>query len=342
MTTTFNVMRMSLDRWRIIAAVLLAAAVLAGCGTLTLRLSYNQGPRLLYWWLDAYVDLSDAQAPAARDAIGRWFGRHRATQLPEYADLLARLQAQALQPTTPRALCALWHEVRRHGDAALDSGLPSITAFVRSLEPGQLDNIERRFAKVNREFRAEHLEPEPAQRRRAALKRARERAEMLYGSLEPAQREQLAQAVAASPFDAQRWGAERLRRQEDILRTLRGLLAEPAMPPAQAQAELGALARRLQVSPRDEHRAYQERLTAYNCAVAAALHNTATARQREHARQRLRTWEEDLRELSGATAGQEAAPASGTVTRRGLTAGVGKSFSAASNIAAMTVVSPAL
>ena len=293
---------MSFDRWRIIAAALLGAALLAGCGGLTLRLSYGQGPRLLYWWLDNHVEMSAAQAPVVREAIGAWFRWHRVTQLPGYADMLARLQPRIAEPTTPQAVCAIWHDVRVQGDVALEHALPSVAAFVRTLTPGQLRNIERRFAKVNAEFREEHLQPEPAKRQSAALRRSRDRVEMLYGTLPQAQRERLVQAQAASPFDPERWNAERLRRQEDILHTLRGLLDERTLAPAQAQARLRALVRRLQTSPRDDYRAYQERLTAHNCAVSAEIHNTATPAQREHARTRLREWERDLREMAAAGA----------------------------------------
>jgi uncharacterized coiled-coil protein SlyX len=269
----------SLVRWRIIAAALLGAALLAGCGGLTLRLSYGQGPRLLYWWLDNYVEVSAAQAPAVREAIGSWFRWHRATQLPGYADLVARLQPRILEPTTPQAVCGIWHDVRAQGDVALEHALPPIAAFVRTLTPGQLRNIERRFA---------------------ALRRSRDRVEMLYGPLHQAQRDGLVQAQAASPFDPERWNAERVHRQEDILTTLRGLLDERTLTPAQVQARLRALVKRLQTSPRDDYRAYQEALTAHNCAVSAEIHNTATPTQREHARKRLREWERDLREMAAA------------------------------------------
>ena len=291
---------MSFYRWWIIAAALLGAALLAGCGGLTLRLSYGQGPRLLYWWLDNYVDVSAAQAPVVREAIGSWFRWHRATQLPGYADLVARLQPRILEPTTPQAVCAVWHDVRAQGDVALEHALPPIATFVRTLTPGQLRNVERRFAKVNAEFRDEHLQPDTAQRQRAALRRSRDRVEMLYGPLHQAQRDRLVQALAASPFDAERWNAERMHRQEDILTTLRGLLEERTLAPAQVQARLRALVKRLQSSPRDDYRAYQERLTAHNCAVSAEIHNTATHAQREHARTRLREWERDLREMAAA------------------------------------------
>ena len=52
-------------------------------------------------------------------------------------------------------------------------------------------------------------------------------------------------------------------------------------------------------SPRDAYRAYQQRLTQHNCAMAAQIHNLATPTQRRHAAQKLKRWEDDLRVLSG-------------------------------------------
>ena len=43
---------------------------------------------------------------------------------------------------------------------------------------------------------------------------------------------------------------------------------------------------------------YQRRLTDYNCAFVAQLHNSTTPAQRQAARDKLKDWEEDLRALA--------------------------------------------
>ena len=67
---------------------------------------------------------------------------------------------------------------------------------------------------------------------------------------------------------------------------------------AQAQAAVRVLVERALRSPRADYRAYQVRLAEDNCALAATMHNLATPEQRAHARQKLRSWEEDLRILA--------------------------------------------
>ena len=130
----------------------------------------------------------------------------------------------------------------------------------------------------------------------------------LYGTLDDAQRDAGRARVAASPFDAERWLAERERRQHDVLQT--------AAPPgrrgrqrATSAAGGAARARRAHGSVRraSDYRAYQERLAAYNCAFAASLHNAPRAAQRQAAVQKLKGWEDDLRVLAADAASDPSA-----------------------------------
>jgi hypothetical protein len=297
MMTTFNAMLLSLGRWRIIGVLLAALVALALAGCNALRLTYSQAPALAHWWIDNYLDITDEQEAPLKQALADYYRWHRAQQLPEYAALLQRAQAEATQPVTPQQVCGWMAEGRRRADIALKHGVPMVVPLVRTVSAEQVRHLERKFAKSNREFRDDHLQSDPKERRKAALKRVRERAEMMYGRLDDKQREWLEQAVAASPYDPERWNAERLARQHDIVQTLRALLASPQMAPAQAEAMVGALGERLLRSPRPEYRDYLTRLQDYNCGLVAHLHGMTTPQQREHARDKLRGWEMDARSL---------------------------------------------
>ena len=81
------------------------------------------------------------------------------------------------------------------------------------------------------------------------------------------------------------------------MQTLRRLVAERADRDTR-HAALRALLARTERSPDPDYRAYQIRLTQYNCGLAAQIHNATTAAQRQKARERLKGWEEDLRALA--------------------------------------------
>jgi hypothetical protein len=279
-------------RW-IIAALL--GLALGGCSAV--RFGYNQAPDLAYWWLDGYADFDEAQTLRAREGIRRWFEWHRRTQLPDYALLLARAQADALVDGTPEQACRWWQQIRERADQALAEALPAAAEVIPLLTPVQLQHIERRQAKSNDEFRAEYLKADAAGRLEASVERAIDRAEFLYGRLDDAQRERVARLVAASPFDAELWLAERRQRQQEALALLRRISNERPGHDA-ALAMLRAYADRLNRSPREEYRRYAQRLTTFNCSFAAALHNDTTAAQRRALAERLKGWENDLRALA--------------------------------------------
>jgi hypothetical protein len=294
MITTFKTMLMSSMRWRIIGVLLMAISV-AACNAL--KATYKQGDHVAYWWLDGYVDIHKGQAPQVREAIAQWFRWHRSEELPQYALLLQKAEQQAREPITGDAVCALVAEARTRGRVALDHALPSITAFVRTMTPDQVQHMELKFQKLNEKFRKENLPANPQERREAAYKRLRDRAEMMYGSLGSAQRDWLLKSVAMSPYDPERWNAERLARQQDIVNTVRMVIASPPIPQPQAQVLVAGLAERLQQSPRAEYRQYVQQLTDYNCKLVAQLHNGATPAQRLHARNKLKGWEDDVRSV---------------------------------------------
>ncbi|MCW7541994.1 DUF1682 domain-containing protein [Aquabacterium sp. A7-Y] len=281
----------------LVMGLLLSVVLMAGCSTM--RLAYNQGQHMAYWWLDNYIDVTDEQSPQARDEISRWFRWHRATQLPAYAQSLAQLRQEVLHDGTPAQACRWWGEVTRWRDLAAEHALPAMADLALKLTPEQIEHLQNRYQKSNREFRKDHLQEDHEERQQARLKRSTERAESLYGRLSPEQRQWLAQRMAASPFDAEVSLRERQRRQQDVLQTLRALQAErPAVE--QARARVRELVHRLMNSPDAHYRSYHDKLTAFNCELVAQLHNRTTADQRQTAQDKLHGWEKDLRALAAA------------------------------------------
>ena len=285
---------MRLKRW-IIATLLVPLLLLSGCSAL--RLTYGQGPLLAYWWMDRYLDFTVEQAPVVRGALADWFAWHRRTQLPDYADWLRELQPIARDSVTPETVCRIAEAAQRRIEAAYEQAVPAMAPIVRTLTPEQLDHLEQRYARNNKEAERDFLQPDLQDRAEAAVKRTAERAEQVYGALDESQRQLLAAGLATSPFDPQRWIAERRARQQDILRTLRRLVATQA-DTAAVQAALRSFAANAARSPRADYRAYREQLEQANCALAARLHNALRPAQRQHAVEKLKGWEEDLRALA--------------------------------------------
>ena len=281
-------------RWRswIILALM---TVLSGCSAV--RLTYDQGPLLAYWWLDNYVDFSSDQAPRVKRALADWFSWHRATQLTDYAQGLASLQAMAVNPITPAQACQVADSWQRRAEKAFAQAVPAVAEQLRSLSAEQVTHLERRQLVKQEELIAEYQQADPAERQKATLVRTLDRAESLYGTLDDSQRRLMAASVAVSPHNATLWLAERRQRQADLLGQLRQWQQDKP-DAATAQQAVRRLAADTTRSPRPDYAAYAARVKQANCALAAQLHNSSTAAQRQHAVDKLKGWEGDLRALA--------------------------------------------
>src|SRR5690349_2953366 len=105
MITMFNAMRKFFAKragtaggHRAIIGALLCAGALALAGCSALRIGYGQAPELSYWWADKYFDFDGEQSPRVRTALRQWFAWHRGSELPDYAQRLARAQAELQHP----------------------------------------------------------------------------------------------------------------------------------------------------------------------------------------------------------------------------------------------------
>jgi hypothetical protein len=279
-----------------LAIIGVLCTLLAGCTAL--RLAYSTAPELLYWRLDGYVGFNETQSPRVRDLISAWFAWHRRHELPQYAELLARAQAEVQADTTAERLCEWWDVGQRRLDVALEHAIPGLAEVALSLTPEQLVQFEKRQAKSNREFRDDYLQADLRERLEAGVKRAVERAELVYGRISDAQRALIVRQTEASPFDPEQALAERRARQQDLLQILRTLSAGGANRVA-AEFALRGYIQRSMSSPREPYRRYAERLTRFVCAAAAEIHNSTTPAQRQAGMNRFKGWEGDVRALAG-------------------------------------------
>jgi len=284
-------------RWRRTIIVSALAILVTGCSAL--RLAYTQAGEFSYWWLDGYVDFDESQTPQARDAIDQWFAWHRRSQLPDYADLLQRAAGEALQDVTPARACEWFQQIRVRADAAAEKALPDAAALTMTFKPEQLRALQRKQAKNNADFRSDFLQVEPQKRLAKSVERAIERSEQLYGGLDEAQRKRIAQRVAASPFDPERWNEERMRRQRELLQALQRAQQRPPVGREAVIADLRAYWKHTLHSSDEGYARYQQTLEAYNCEFFAEVHNRSTPEQRQEAQRRLRGWENDFRRLAG-------------------------------------------
>ena len=279
---------------RIISLTVLAC-LLQACSAV--KLAYNQAPELAYWYLDGYVDFSSAQSLQVRDDLSKLQTWHRQTQLPIYIDTLQKMQQKITADVNALEACSILSDVRRKFLVLSEQTQPAVVAMLDTLTSSQLEVLTRKFDKGNAEFRDDYLQTAKPANQSKRYKQAVSRAEMLYGKLDDKQLALLALQVEKSRFNAALAYAERQRRQQDTLQTLRTLLKNQATSDQKRQAVRGLFERAL-ASPNPNYAGYIEGLTQEGCKNFAELHNGTTVTQRRKAAATLVGYEQDIKALS--------------------------------------------
>ena len=278
-----------------IIGLLAVAAALAGCSAI--KLGYNSLGEVTYWWLDGYIDFTEEQATHVREHLARLHLWHRTQELPRLQTVLRSLEELVPGDISAAQACAFIPQLRERLKAVTDSAEPAVVTVAMGLGPNQLLHLERKYQKNNSDFRKNWVRLAPTELNDKRLRRFLERGEMIYGRLDEPQRSALRRQIEQSIFDPRRSLAERQRRQQDALQTLRKLAGQPVAF-SEASRLLRGYLERAQESPDPAYRSYQQALTEETCRNASVLHNSTSAAQREAAVQRLQAYQRDLRDLS--------------------------------------------
>lgn len=283
--------------WRgLLARWLCAAGLLALSGCSMVQTVYNRSPDLAYWWIDGFVDITAEQRPLVSESLQRYHDWHRSTQLPRYAQWLQQLQSWVLQDVTEAQSCKLYAEIWDSLPSLAETAVAGTTQLARTLSSEQVEHLRSKLLRQHRDWRKDWVEDGAAENLDKRVKRARERAEDFYGRLESAQQRLLRQQAERSPYDIDMSEAIRLRRQEDIVATLRQLQRQPPAP-EEFRLQIKGLLQRSVQSPVVAQQAYVSRLNDFNCRAIAQLHNSTNAEQRQAALKRLQKYERDVRAL---------------------------------------------
>jgi Family of unknown function (DUF6279) len=276
-------------------SLLLLSVLLTSCAAV--KLTYNNADTLVYFWLDGYADFTVDQKVGIKNDIQAFHSWHRQTQLPAFIAMSQTLQKQAQGNVTAAQLCANW-------DLVQPTLLPPITAYlepvvlklVTQLSADQIMSIEEKYAKTNKKWLEEWQPKTVRELHKHSEKNIRERLDNIYKRLSDEQIKMLREYIAASPFDSKIAYAERLKRQQDLVTTLKNIQTKKLDSEA-AKEPLRAVLQRSLTSPDPAYRSYADRVKQSNCEMYAKLHNSITPEQRAHAIKTLQEYERDFKTL---------------------------------------------
>lgn len=263
-----------------------AVVGLAGCNAM--KLGYQQGDRLAYWWVDRYVDISDAQEPPTREAIHRFFVWHRRNQLPEIATVLTRVKGEVTQTVDAGMIRHVQQDTQRLGRQAFENAVPDVASLMLTLTPEQIRHMEGKFDESNAKYRKAFLRGNAEARTDARLDKIMEYAKLIYGRFSREQEKAIRDAMGPYMQGAEARYAERIRRQKDWLALAREV---QSTHPPKAQVE-----QMLRHYGEQWSRHGAERGQA-GVDLTVTIANLTTPEQKAHAADRFQKWIDDTRSL---------------------------------------------
>ncbi|GAB3545610.1 DUF6279 family lipoprotein [Noviherbaspirillum agri] len=276
--------------------LLVLALALAGCSTV--RFGYANGDTFVYWWLNGYVEFTDDQKPWVKGHIDKLLAWHRRTQLKDYARILALVQQRMQQTVSSADVLSEYGTLKKRVLLVLDKATPELTELALSLQPHQIAHLEKKFASNNDKYRREYLRGSLEERQERRYEQVMKQAEYWFGNFSEQQQAQLRAASDARPVNDELWLAERMRRQQELLRLLRKFQVE------RPTKDAAAVALKNYIAASSAHFTYAENKDFFDASnegaaqMTALMINIATPEQKAHATKRLQKWIDDFETLA--------------------------------------------
>jgi len=214
-----------------VAILALIIGCLAGCSGI--KVAYNQADLIAAWMADDYFELTGEQKDAFREHFQRFHAWHRATQLNEYAALLAsareRLDNGVKEADVVWAIDAIKAQYR----TMVARGYADAARLLSTLSDRQLNAARREFEERNRKNAREWgVGASADEQRRLRAKRNLERIEHWTGTLSAAQEARIVAMSRDLPLIADLRQQDRIRRQQEFLAVLEKRKSPEVFAPA--------------------------------------------------------------------------------------------------------------
>lgn len=292
----FNTPQSLLQRARLLFLVALMVLA-AGCSTI--RFTYNHGDTLLYWWLNAYVDLDNDQSDWVKKDIDKLFQWHRSTQLRDYAGLLSKMQRQMGDGNvTQDELLSDYRDIKARTELLAFKALPELADLAMSIKPDQIGQMEQKFAKNNDKFRREFMSGSVEDQHKARFKKAMDQFSLWFGGFSREQETQLRRASDARPLDNEIWLQERILRQKKIVALLRRVHDQKLNKEQTMSAVHDTLRDFFDRMDAPERKAFFDAYVDNTSKFILTAIKLTTPEQKAHAQKRMQGWINDFNTLA--------------------------------------------
>ena len=307
MPNEFHSTGKELNVWRAVGGAvmaLMAALALASCSMV--RIGYEAVPTYASWRLDRYWALDATQSAYGRDRIAELMRWHRRNELPEYIRWLSRVNERVQSPIDLADAVNWRRDLNEFWTRAVRKIVPELSDLVLTLRTEQVEQMNKRMASENDDYRKEFL-PEDlfereTRRTRRIEERIEERIEYFLGPLTERQRGIVRDMASLMPQSEQVWYQERIARQKGLVATIERVRRPgEKVTDVERDETIWQLTKYLLSvwAPNDSQRqkALESAMVASDEITVAVL-NAATPAQKAALSRRLSTWARDFEDLA--------------------------------------------
>ena len=181
---------------------------------------------------------------------------------------------------------------------AVMQALPELAGLATSLEPDQIDNLEKKFASNLDDFRKKNMKGDKEAQQKFRYKKSMEQFELWFGNFSKAQEEEIRKASDARPLDNEIWLNERKRRQNAILTLVRKVQQEKLSKEATIPLINTLIKDSFNRLDNSEHKQFFEASEQGSLQLILTVVKIATPEQKAHAQKRMQGWIDDFRSLA--------------------------------------------
>ena len=184
---------------------------------------------MLTWIVDDYVDLDGSREDWVRVRIDRVLAWHRTEELPRYRTLLETMLAKSARAFEPGDIASHQGELRAAYHRLVAQVIPDTAEFISTLEPAEVEQMERKFAEDNRRFVRESVKGTPEERLERRVRRFLGHLESWVGKLTAEQKALVVSRYPELRDVSEELLGERRFRQSELLALIRSRPTRPAL-----------------------------------------------------------------------------------------------------------------
>lgn len=135
---------------------LFSLVFISGCSS---KFAYNNLDWLVYWYIDDYIELTDAQEAKFDGKLATWLSWHKQQELGQYVEHLSTVKEQALmaEGLSPEEIASQFASARQHWDRLRQKLSPELAQMATELTDDQVVYL---FAALEKDNQKEEDERE--------------------------------------------------------------------------------------------------------------------------------------------------------------------------------------